>query len=975
MKVEILKKRGESHGLLKGILKAEIIHTQDEKKGVIHETRKDAQNLTAILNSDNSVDFLDSEGKICYHIDIPYMMDANFAVLNQIETSVTAKGNQWIITYTPDADWFTSEERVYPILLDPAITTGEYNANIEDTYVEQGSSTVHTSEQLLYINGGTGARKVVVRVNHLPQINDSLPIISADIALTTTATPLAGADITLKLDYITGNQAQSLASYTYEMASATPAFSTGMILSNGMTVASFDLTDYIYEILKDGGDFVLDYDPTAERGYCYPFYSSEATSAELRPTMSVTYGYSLPEGMQNGMTYSFQSSSGLYLTVPGINSAIGTNVYQMPQDATGYIGDFDFQLVYNSETGGYKLHPTYNYADASIVLEVDKSTNAGSDWYNVCLGNGDDVENQEWLIIPADDTSFYIVLRSDMSFRLTAYGASAGTSSGTSKTSEGNIFVSSEASDSSYHQTWYIYNGSNDQVFPDYGVSLPTGVYYFINRYSGRYLYRDRGSLIGSRGIITAQESKDNASDENISQYYLYAPHIQWQITDLRNGYCTIKTLSDEYYLCADIDESGGALKIRAMNDESIPDKFQWQLTIVTGGGVTLRNKVTGTDADGNEIYYSLTDTGDLYASQSSNALNKSGSLGTETYEKQVWLIWSTERYVEWDTEYGFDSIILEVGKKANISVNHTASCSNIRDDFILSIETGADFFTLSNTNDSIIANKTGLACINAYHKVTGIQDTIQIGIIENVFFKSQRLPGRNADNTAIAPDMITNDKSKEELEQMHSILVEVADKYDASPRDVFDMMLNNLVTITDSGMKDVYMEMVHKFYVGSGGMYSNPTLTDRVYNHRNTQKFISEINAIIDQHIKESPQRFPDNETFINEINGVSRPAYNDEADLVNGLTICLNDTWGYYLTVTEFYTTETSYSIKIKFYIYDHFGLDDPDISGDNENRLLISLFPAWYVLQHYTGCNNAHQPFITEIVFEKSFSGTIT
>ena len=47
-----------------------------------------APDLTPRLNADNSVDFLDNDGEMCYHVGIPYMMDAEFAVLNDIETTV-----------------------------------------------------------------------------------------------------------------------------------------------------------------------------------------------------------------------------------------------------------------------------------------------------------------------------------------------------------------------------------------------------------------------------------------------------------------------------------------------------------------------------------------------------------------------------------------------------------------------------------------------------------------------------------------------------------------------------------------------------------------------------------------------------------------------------------------------------------------------------------------------------------------------
>ena len=53
----------------------------------------EATDLTPRLNADNSVDFLDNNGNMCYHVGIPYMVDANCVVLNEIETTVTRSGD------------------------------------------------------------------------------------------------------------------------------------------------------------------------------------------------------------------------------------------------------------------------------------------------------------------------------------------------------------------------------------------------------------------------------------------------------------------------------------------------------------------------------------------------------------------------------------------------------------------------------------------------------------------------------------------------------------------------------------------------------------------------------------------------------------------------------------------------------------------------------------------------------------------
>ena len=146
----------------------------------------DADGLVPMLNQDNSVDFLDENGDMVYHIGIPYMVDAAFAVLNDIQVTVNTDSantnGRWLITYTPNNEWLQAEERVYPIMLDPSITTNEYQSYIEDTYVEENSTVDHSDEQYLYITkNGNNRREAVVRITKLPTIEASMPIVSATL--------------------------------------------------------------------------------------------------------------------------------------------------------------------------------------------------------------------------------------------------------------------------------------------------------------------------------------------------------------------------------------------------------------------------------------------------------------------------------------------------------------------------------------------------------------------------------------------------------------------------------------------------------------------------------------------------------------------------------------------------------------------------------------------------------------------------
>lgn len=109
--------------------------------------------LTPVLNADNSVDFLDNSGNMVYHVSTPYLVDAAFAVSYDVEVTLTEQNGICTITYTPDAEWMNAPEREYPIMLDPAVTTRDYNTSIMDTYVESNTQTCHLSNQYQCLAG------------------------------------------------------------------------------------------------------------------------------------------------------------------------------------------------------------------------------------------------------------------------------------------------------------------------------------------------------------------------------------------------------------------------------------------------------------------------------------------------------------------------------------------------------------------------------------------------------------------------------------------------------------------------------------------------------------------------------------------------------------------------------------------------------------------------------------------------------
>jgi hypothetical protein len=90
-------------------------------------------------------------------------------------------------------------------------------------------------------------------------------------------------------------------------------------------------------------------------------------------------------------------------------------------------------------------------------------------------------------------------------------------------------------------------------------------------------------------------------------------------------------------------------------------------------------------------------------------------------------------------------------------------------------------------------------------------------------------------------------------------------------------------------------------------------------------------------------------------------------EDKIRGGLTIAVNDTMAFKVEIKSYdIDSSRKYSATCFVTIYDHFGLDRPDLE-----KIFVELegFRAWYILQHLRG----YKPFIT--VMENEFDITDT
>ena len=110
--------------------------------------------LVAELCEDNSVVFSNGEENV-FTIPTPFMFDSSEDTENNYNISVTLEeyNNGYIYTLSPDIDWLADESRIYPVMIDPAVSLISKNS----ICISEKYSTANYSDNL-HVGGGKGNR-------------------------------------------------------------------------------------------------------------------------------------------------------------------------------------------------------------------------------------------------------------------------------------------------------------------------------------------------------------------------------------------------------------------------------------------------------------------------------------------------------------------------------------------------------------------------------------------------------------------------------------------------------------------------------------------------------------------------------------------------------------------------------------------------------------------------------------------------
>ena len=196
-------------------------------------------------------------------------------------------------------------------------------------------------------------------------------------------------------------------------------------------------------------------------------------------------------------------------------------------------------------------------------------------------------------------------------------------------------------------------------------------------------------------------------------------------------------------------------------------------------------------------------------------------------------------------------------------------------------------------------------------------------------------------------------------------------------------------------------MKLYKKFCSNDSSDYEDDPLLNRLFvGHKKTQTCITEFKERFEKYIKKYDYDIVsfNIEDFHKSIygeytkkgeEGVHRPKFGDLPnvkelipkmklselkklpefkDALKGPLICFHDTQGFNVDAKEIKIKNGTFSCKLVFDFYDHFGLDSEDIKKFGESIFVGTGFQGWYILQHFNECETGCKAFVDHAKHEE-------
>ncbi len=388
------------------------------KQDIVLKKFEGINSFDFIISSDSLKPFFDGrelyfatakESEIRFNVGEVYVYDASGRFITGEISYCPAGENRWLISLNVPVEFLTSDETVYPVVIDPyfRVNSSDYSTYIADTTIYSGKPSVATGtwqyNHTGYVDGGYDIGRMLV----------SIPGLTSN----STYNKLLYTQITSAVFCIrdsSGTAAQQVDLYKYTGAAWTENTATWNNTSpNGnytlvdtqnpsaATFAEYDITSLVWDWKLNPSDislgFMLKSLNESDQSKNKAFDSSESITATRRPYVKIDYipqiflenSISINEGesytlnavlLPPGATISWQTNNPAVATVDntGVVTAVKANAYPATIAATVNIDGQDYcatcSVYVKIPDGSYYLKnkSSGNYADASGYYDNDE---------------------------------------------------------------------------------------------------------------------------------------------------------------------------------------------------------------------------------------------------------------------------------------------------------------------------------------------------------------------------------------------------------------------------------------------------------------------------------------------------------------------------------------------------------------------------------------------------------------------------
>ena len=348
---------------------------------------------------DNCVRFMNEQDEEVFVLSAPYMKDSQGQISEKITVSLELeKKNYCKISIHADEDWLKSEERTYPVVIDPVITTSKKSSEIYDAHVDSlNEEDNFFNSIILKTMGGDNIQRSFLKFT-LPGLKSGDMVVKARLVLVSLAQD--GKKRTVQVHKVLQDWESDTITWNNKPAYSETVEDLCTFTGDEQKYVTLDVTRMVKDWYQNGNNYGLMFKDDHELSGYTEFLSSDCDNdyQNMRPRIEISYvNYS---GLENYWSYHSQNI-GRAGNVH-VNDYNGNLILEHPTIATGG-SRMPVNLVHTYNTNDRTVNLGYGYGyRLNYHQTLKKVTISDVEYYKHTEGDGTvhyfyyDNEKKKW---------------------------------------------------------------------------------------------------------------------------------------------------------------------------------------------------------------------------------------------------------------------------------------------------------------------------------------------------------------------------------------------------------------------------------------------------------------------------------------------------------------------------------------------------------------------------------------------------